>query len=233
MENTSPLAAPAPESPPDAPDGPGVRLFIRAVLAVARRPSRATFAAWMRVVEPAWIPRLLLVDIALNMLTGLAGLAVGHFIASSSASPVNYLVAFPLYNLIWLAVTVLGAAAPKPAGQEHVGVGESARQILRPYLLALIVVALTSLIINEPVAALQLSDVGRNPLVAILTSSISLATLIYWLVVELNALAAGSGVSRWALIIVLVLAAVVGGVVWFGLVMLLSLAGVHGVHLPL
>lgn len=88
--------------------------------------------------------------------------------------------------------------------------------------------ALISLVINEPVTALQISGAGQIPLVAILASVVSLATRIYSLVVELNALATGSGVSRWALIIVYVLAAIVGGiVVVFGLGALLSLVGIH------
>lgn len=88
--------------------------------------------------------------------------------------------------------------------------------------------ALISLVINEPVTALQISGAGQIPFVAILASVVSLATLIYSLVVELNALATGSGVSRWALLIVYVLAAIVGGiVVVFGLGALLSLVGIH------
>lgn len=88
--------------------------------------------------------------------------------------------------------------------------------------------ALISLVINEPVTALQISGAGQIPLVAILASVVSLATLIYSLVVDLNALDTGSGVSRWALIIVYVLAAIVGGiVVVFGLGALLSLVGIH------
>ena len=234
MEDTSPLAAPAPESPPDTHDGSGAHLLIRAVLATARRPTRPTFATWMRVVEPAWIPRLLLALIALDMLSGLTGLVEGRFIASSSASPANYLIFFPLYNLIWLTLAVLGAAALKPAGQERTSIRERARHILRPYLLALIVVALVSLLIVEPVTALQFSSFGQSMLGSLLTNGAQDAILIYSLIAQLNALSAGSGVTRWALIIVLVLAAIVGVTIGgFGLVALLSLHSLVGVHLPL
>ena len=244
MENSTPLASELPPDMSDMPDmhGSGLEQCIQAVLAVARRPSRATFATWMRVVEPVWIPRLLVVVIALNMLTGLASMAVSTLIAKPSASPVHYLfgapslvdrfifalIIFPLIDLIWLALAVLGAATLKLTGQEKASIRTRAREILRPYLLAAIVTALVSLVINEPVTALQISGAGQIPFVAILASVVSLATLIYSLVVELNALAAGSGVSRWALIIVYVLAAIVGGIiVVFGLGALLSLVGIH------
>ena len=240
MENTPSLAAP--ESPRNAPDASGVRLCIQAALAVARRPSRATFATRMRVIEPAWIPRLLVVVVALDMLSGLAGLVVSAFIATPSASPADYLfgvpslmdrfiyalIVVPLTDVLALALIVFGAALLKPAGQEQVSVRARAREVLRPYLLAEGVVASVLLLIGQPVAALQVTGIGQSPLAFLLTGAASLAILIYTVVALLNALAAGSGVSRWLLIVVLVLGvAVAGAIGWFGLGALLALVGIH------
>lgn len=54
MENSTPLASELPPDMSNMPDmhGSGVEQWIQAVLAVARRPTRPTFATWMRVVEP-------------------------------------------------------------------------------------------------------------------------------------------------------------------------------------
>src|SRR6185312_6512390 len=117
--------------PPQAPDWPhespgarhedehrsGVERLIQALLAIARRPSRGAFATWMRIVEPAWIPRLLLALVALDMLSGLAGLAISQLIAPPDPSPPPYrfgvpsladrliyaLIVFPLIDLLILA----------------------------------------------------------------------------------------------------------------------------------
>jgi hypothetical protein len=76
---------------------------------------------------------------ALNLLTGLASMAVSTLIAKPSASPVHYLfgalslvdrfifalIIFPLIDLIWLALAVLGAATLKPTGQERSASGRA------------------------------------------------------------------------------------------------------------
>lgn len=246
MENLPPQP---PDLPPESPSArhederrSGLGQCAQALLAIARRPSRGAFATWMRVVEPAWIPRLLVALVALDMLSGLAGLAIGQLIALPDPSPPTYLfgvpslagrfiyalIVFPLFDLLVLALIVFGAAILKPAGQERVSVRERARQILRPYLLGAIIAALATLLIGDPLLALQYSPLGQGLLAPVLAVVGPAAILVYSIIVLLNALAAGSGVSRWLLIVVMILGACLGGAAGlFGLGALLALMGIH------
>lgn len=246
MENLPPQA---PDWPPESPGArhederrSGLEQCVEALLAIARRPSRSAFATWTRVVEPAWIPRLFLALVAFDMLSGLAGLAISQFIAPPDPSPPLYrfgvpsladrliyaLIVFPLFDLLVLALVVFGSAVLKPAEQEQVSVRERARRILRPYLLGAIIAALVSLLIGDPLLALQYSPLGQGLLAPILVLIAPGAILIYSVVVLLNALAAGSGVSRWLLIVVMILGGIIGGVIGlFGLGALLALVGIH------
>lgn len=246
MENIPPQA---PDLSPESPGArhedehrSGVERCVEALLAIAPRPSRAAFATWMRVVEPAWIPRLALALVALDMLSGLAGMAISQFIAPPASTPPIYLfgapsladrfiyalVIFPLTDLLIVALVVLGAAILKPAGQEQVSVRERARQILRPYLFGAIIAALATLLIGDPLLALQYSPLGQGLLAPILAVIGPAAIFVYSVIVLLNALAAGSGVSRWLLIVVLILGGIIGGAIGlFGLGALPALVGIH------
>lgn len=249
MENIPPQAS---DLPPESPGArhedehrSGVERCVEALLAIARRPSRASFATWMRVVEPAWIPRLLVALVALDVLSGIVGLAIGQLIAPPDPSPPTYLfgapsladrfiyalVIFPLTDLLIVALVVLGAAILKPAGQERVSVKERARQILRPYLLGAIIAALATLLIGEPLLALQYSPLGQGLLAPVLAVVGPAAIFVYSVIVLLNALAAGSGVSRWLLIVVLILGGIIGGAI--GLFALGALLALVGIHIPL
>ena len=239
----------APDLPPDSPSArhedehrSGLEQCAEALLAIARRPSRGAFATWARVVEPAWIPRLLLALVALDMLSGLAGLAISQLIAPPDPFPPTYrfgvpaladrfiyaLIVFPLFDLLVLALIVLGAAVLKPTGQEQVSVRERAQRILPPYLLGAIIAALVTLLIGDPLLALQYSPLGQGLLAPILAVIGPAAIFVYSVIVLLNALAAGSGVSRWLLIVVLILGGIIGGATGlFGLGALLTLVDIH------
>jgi hypothetical protein len=66
-------------------------------------------------------------------------------------------------------------------------------------LLEEIVTGLIFLLVNQPITILGHTSIGQNPLVSFVTEGITLAILIYYLVATVNALAAGSGKSRWLL----------------------------------
>lgn len=248
MENISPQAPDLPHESPSARHEDeyrsGVERCVQALLAIARRPSRGAFATWARIVEPAWTPRLVLALVALDMLSGLAGMAISQFIAPPDPTPsalfgvpspadrfIYALIVFPLTDLLIVALVVLGAATLKPAGQEQVSIRERAQGILRPYLLGAILAALVTLLIGDPLLALQYSPLGQGLLAPILAVIGPAAIFVYSVIVLLNALAAGSGVSRWLLIVVLILGGIIGGAI--GLFALGALLALVGIHIPL
>ena len=125
----------------------------------------------------------------------------------------------------WSSSAPLYSSLPS---RNRFSVRERARRILRPYLLGAIIAALVSLLIGDPLLALQYSPLGQGLLAPILVLIAPGAILIYSVVVLLNALAAGSGVSRWLLIVVMILGGIIGGVIGlFGLGALLALVGIH------
>jgi len=121
---------------------------------------------------------------------------------------------------------MLFVAALMPA--ERGSLKERAILVARPYLLAVLINGLISLLISQPITAIQRTPVGQVPLAFLVTESISLATFIYYLVAILNALAAGSGRSRWLLFGVWLLAVLITAfVVPYSMGALLYPFGIH------
>ena len=194
----------------------------------------------MRVVEPGWIVPLLLLTVGLDMLNGVIGLVARSLLKMPGAHPIHYLfgapslldqliyalVIFPLLDLIVLALTVFLVAVLMPRNQGSLQA--RARRVLRPYLLALIINGIISALFFQPLSVFGETGLGQNPLVSLMFSCIQLPIYIYLFAVILNALAAGSGRSRWLLFGIYVLAFIIGAlVVWNGLGALLALVGIH------
>jgi hypothetical protein len=102
-----------------------------AIIAVARRPTRATFATWMRVIEPPWILPLLVTLVVLDTLNDSISAAIQASIMTSGATTLHYrfgvpslldrviygLVIPPLVDLMSFALIVLLIAALMPSEQ--------------------------------------------------------------------------------------------------------------------
>jgi hypothetical protein len=194
----------------------------------------------MRVVEPQWIVPLLGVTLVIGMLNGVIGAFVGTITQAPASHAVYYrfgapsladhliyaLFISPRFELFEFALLMLFVAALMPA--ERGSLKERAIQVAPPYLLAVLINGLISLLISQPITAIQRTSVGHNPLVFFVTESIVLATLIYYYVVILNALAAGSGRSRWLLFGVWLLAVLITAfVVPYSMGALLYPFGIH------
>ncbi len=221
MENSPQLATPTPEDPIETLTGSAFQRLGTALVAVAKRPSRAAYACWMRVVEPGWIVPLLGVTLVISMLNGVISAFVQTYLRAPASHTVYYrfgapsfadriiyaLFIGPRFALFEFALLILFVAALVPA--ERGSPKARAIQVARPYLLAEIVNGFISLLINQPATVIQQTPLGKNPLVFFVTECIILATLIYYLVSLLNALAAGSGRSRWLLFGAWLLAALI------------------------
>jgi hypothetical protein len=198
------------------------------------------FATWMRVIKPGWIVPLLITSIGLLLLDSAISLGIRTLLTTPHSTSIRYLfgtpslrdqvinslVLNPLIGLLNLAVAVYVVGALTPA--ERGSLNERAFQVVRPYLLAQIVISIINIVIGEPVFALGLTTLGQNPLVDLVIAVINLAIGLYSLVASLNALAAGSGRSRLLIFGILVVIDTVSFlVVWFALGALLSVVGVH------
>lgn len=227
---------------PETPNRSAIQRLGEAIIAVAKRPTRAAYTTWMRIVEPAWIVPLVgaaaglfLLDSAISLgirtLLKARGPATAtlhyRFGAPSSLDLViNSLVITPLISILQLAATIYLVAALMPA--ERGSLNERAFQVARPFLLAQLVVTTINIVIGEPIFALGLTAVGKNPLVGLVIMALNLAIALYALVASLNALAAGSDKSRWLLFGIMALISIVGALVgWYGLGALLYQFGIH------
>jgi len=118
-----------------------------------------------------------------------------RFGAPSFADRIIYaLFISPLFGLFEFALLMLFIAAFMPT--ERGSLKERAIQVARPYLLAEIINGLILLFINQPITAIQQTPIGNNPLAFLILAPLTLATLVYYSVAILNALAAGSGRNR-------------------------------------
>ena len=238
METQPPIAPP--EDAPDMSNRPAVYRLAEAVVAVAKRPSRAAYATWMQVIEPGWIRALVVIAVCLSLLDSAISLGIRTAMPAPGSSSIRYLfgvpspqdwvinalVINPMLGLLNLAVAVYVVAALIPA--ERGSLNQRAIQVARPYLLAQIVISAINIALGEPAFALGLSSVGQNPLVGFVITLINLAIGVYGLVAWLNALSAGSGRGRLLIFSVLVLVGAVSFLaVWIGLGALLSLVGIH------
>jgi len=240
MENSPQLATPTPEDPIDALTGSAPQRLGTALFAVAKRPSRAAYAYWMRVVEPGWILPLLGVTLVIGMLNGIITAIIEAFLQKPVSHPIYYrfgapsfadrmiyaLFVSPLFGLCEFALLMLFVAALMPA--ERGSLKERAIQVARPYLLAMLINGLITLLVFQPITVIQRTPVGQIPLMFLVTESIILATFIYYLVALLHALAAGSGRSRWLLFGVWLLAVLITAfVVPYSMGALLYPFGIH------
>jgi len=103
----------------------------------------------------------------------------------------------PLFGLIVFVSIIFLIASLMSA--ERGSLKERAFQVARPYLLVEIINGLILLFINQPITAIQQTPIGNNPLAFLILAPLTLATLVYYSVAILNALAAGSGRNRWLL----------------------------------
>lgn len=238
MENSPQLVPP--EGPIETLTGSALQRLGTALLAVAKRPSRAAYARWMRVVEPGWVLPLVITAVCLGLLDSIISLGIRTLLTTpGSTSPqylfgapsplswvINSLVVNPVLGLLSLAVTVYVVAALMSA--ERGSLNERAFQVARPYLLAQIVITVINIVIGEPAFALGLTGIGQDSLVGFVVIVLNLAVGLYTLIATLNALAAGSGRSRLLIFGVLIPAGFISFLaVWLGLGALLSLIGIH------
>lgn len=229
-----------PGNPSEAPHRSAFQRLAEAVVAIAKRPSRAMFATWMRIIEPAWIAPLVVTVVGLGFIDSAISLGIRALLASPSSTAihylfgapsmqdqvVNWLVVNPLLGLLNLAVAIYLVAALIPAQQGSFN--ERALQVARPYLLSQMVISGVNIVIGEPLFALGLTAVGENPLVGFVIAVINLAIGVYGLIASLNALAAGSGRGRLLIFGVVILAgSAIFLVAWVGLGALLSVVGIH------
>lgn len=231
-------------TPPDDPvatlTGTALQRLGAALIAVAKRPSRAAYATWMRVVEPGWIAPLVVAVIGLGFVDSAISLGIRALLAPPSSTTIHYLfgepsmrdqvvswlLVNPLLGLLNLAVAIYLIAALIPAQQGSLN--ERALQVARPYLLSQMVISGVNIVIGEPLFALGLTAVGANPLANLLITVVNLAIGVYGLIASLNALAAGSGRRRLLIFGVVILAgSVIFLVAWVALGALLSVVGVH------
>jgi hypothetical protein len=225
---------------PALPGEPPVRRLVAALLATARRPSRATFARWMVIVEPTWVAPLLAVVVALDMLSGIMATLANPFIQRSVSQTAYYrfglpmatdrllyaLVFFPLIELIEFALLMFAVGALLPVEQGTLK--KRAFQVARPYLLALIINGVVTLLLLQPLDALGRIGLGQESPLGLIPICLSLPVAIYLIPVYLNALAAGSGRSRWLLVGVASLAYLATYLfVWYGLGVILYRFGIH------
>lgn len=228
------------DTAPEATHRSAVQRLFEAIIAVARRPTRAAFATWMRVVEPSWILPLLVTLAVLDALNAAISTALQVAITPPGSTALHYrfgapslldriiygLVFPPLADLMSFALIVLLIAALMPS--EQGSLNERAIQVARPYLLAQLLTGLINLIIGQPAFALGRTALGQIALVDIALSVLNLATGIYFLIADLNALAAGSGKSRLLIFSISMLAGVAIVLIgWYGLGMLLYQFGIH------
>src|SRR6185312_6325902 len=115
--------------PSEAPHGPPLQRLAEAVIAVARRPSRAMFATQMRIIEPGWIAPMLIASIGLFVLDSVISLGIRTLLITPHATSIRYLfgtpslrdqvinalVINPLLGVLNLAVTVYMVGALTPA----------------------------------------------------------------------------------------------------------------------
>ena len=229
-----------PDDAPDTPNRPAINRLAEAVIAVAKRPSRAAYATWMQVVEPEWILPMLALAGGLYILNGVISLLIGAFLMTPNAtsaryqfgppSPPDFLIFYivisPLLYLTSFALLMFLVARLMPA--ERGTLQQRVIQVARAYLLEEIVTSLITLLVNQPVSILRNTGLGHNPLVNAVAGAIEVATAIYFFIAVLNALAAGSGRSRWLLFAIWILSALApGALIWYGLGALLSLVGIH------
>jgi hypothetical protein len=118
MENIPHRATP--EDPIEAQTGSALQRLGMALIAVAKRPSRAAYATWMRVIEPEWIVPLLGLTLAIGMLNGVITAVVETLLRKPGSHTVFYrfgalslvdrliyaLTISPLFGLIVFALLV-------------------------------------------------------------------------------------------------------------------------------
>ena len=228
------------DTAPEATHRSAVQRLGEAIIAVARRPTRAAYATWMRIIEPAWILPLLVTLVVLDTLNAAVNTALQVSITAPGATALHYrfgvpslldrviygLIIAPLVDLMSFALIVLLIAGLMPS--EQGSLKERAIQVARPYLLAQLLVGLINLVINQPASALRRTTFGQIGLVDFALSVLDLAVGIYLLITTLNALAAGSGKSRLLIFGVSAVAVVVIVLIgWYGLGMLLYQFGIH------
>ncbi|HEU4783341.1 MAG TPA: hypothetical protein VFS83_08390, partial [Ktedonobacterales bacterium] len=90
MENAPQLAPPTPDDPIETLTGSALQRLGTALVAVAKRPSRAAYAYWMRVVEPGWIVPLLGVTLVIGMLNGVISAFVETYLRAPASHTVYY-----------------------------------------------------------------------------------------------------------------------------------------------
>ena len=224
---------------PDAPNRPAAYRLAEAVIAVAKRPSRAAYATWVQVIEPGWLLPMLALTVGIHIFNGIISMVVRTFLIAPTTSarylfgapsPLDFLFyaifITPLFYLMSFALLMFLVARLMPA--ELGTVQQRAIHLARPYLLEELVSGFIALLISQPISILQKTSLVQNPLVGTVVEMMYLAVALYFFIATLNALAAGSGRSRWLLFAIWLLSAVfVMAFVWYGLGALLSLVGIH------
>jgi hypothetical protein len=223
------------------PAAPAARItLLRAWRDAALRPSRHTFETLAAVADRRWVVASLLVSLALLYLArallwlvARAGLsasssaATARPVQSPGEAAVFQFVLIPATFVVGVLATVYLVARVAPAARGVVGV--RFQQVLRPYALAQ-VPSTCALLINTllPTSNASLSGPGQTALGCFYVV-VEVAAVSYIIVLTVNALAAGSGRSRWAVFLLSLLAGVLALLVT--LVGPALLARPFGVHL--
>src|SRR5690348_13871363 len=97
MENPPQLATPTPEDPIETLTGSALQRLGTALVAVAKRPSRAAYATWMRVAEPGWIVPLLGMMLVIGVLNGVISAFVETYLRAPASHTVYYRFGAPSF----------------------------------------------------------------------------------------------------------------------------------------
>ncbi|HEV2238918.1 MAG TPA: hypothetical protein VGR57_19830 [Ktedonobacterales bacterium] len=217
----------------------------QAWLAIALRPSRRNIAAWARASSRSWVVTSLVVATAWAMvINGYAYVIRGLIWPPAPAKAEHYLFGAPsplgriLYALdlvpieSFVATIAVAYAVSRVMPPSDETAMARFQRVLVPYALAQVsgigAAIIQEILANIPEPVLQAHTLQP---VTLVKGSATLALLAYSIALHLNALAAGSGMNRWKLLLLLV---AVGAVVIGALLYLPALPALpFGVHFPL
>lgn len=199
-----------------------LRRFWLAIVAVSVRPSRRAYADQMRVIQTRRIPSLVILLCSLTavnvifttVLPGMLGMQASDALStkylfgnpSLLGQLIFALVLSPWSTVLALAIVVyiVAAMVSSTRGDLH----ERILVVLRPYLLAQIVVAIIYVLIGLLIFSWQWSGLIHLAPVSALAAIINVSSIVYVYIASINSLAAVSIQSRWVLFAVII----VGGV---------------------
>jgi hypothetical protein len=221
---------------------PANATMIQAWLAIARRPSRRNIAAWARAADRSWVVASLVVGEALVLAINAASfihatiwprpLAKGARYLFGAPSPLGRLYfaldLAPIEALIGVVALAYVFARVMPPSQETLAV--RFERVLAPYALAGVPSTVAGFV------SVMLSFIPHQPVlhphtfqpVALVIGTLTFPVAIYGFVLDLNSLAAGTGMNRWKIFFVwLVVGAIIGGVELYLLPLLALPFGIH------